>query len=119
MDRIDALMDILGRNLTSNKIISNFPAVSTQVREARYCYLEPHVSRTPKLRVSCAGKERCDPDYRVSRKSFAGYGLEFIVSGLGEVILDGKSWPLRPGTLFCYGPRTSHIISTEKRNPMT
>lgn len=98
---------------------SKLPAVSTQVTEARYCFLAQNISKAAKLHVSSAGRERCDPDYRVAREKFAGYAIEFVVAGRGMAVLDGQSWPLSPGTLFCYGPRTSHVITTDRAKPLT
>ena len=119
MDNFDCVMDILGlKYALKSKTVSKLPAVSTQVSEARYCFLEQRVSASRKLRVSCVGREQCHPDYRVARKRFAGYGIEFVASGQGEAVLNGKAWPLRPGALFCYGPRTSHVITTDNGKPM-
>lgn len=32
--------------------------------------------------------------------------------------MNGKSYPLRPGAIYCYGPRTKHIIETDADHPM-
>jgi AraC-like DNA-binding protein len=99
--------------------MNEFPPFSTQVDLARYGFLEPRTAKAKSLKIGCVGRERCRSDYRVERSSFAGYGIEFVAAGRGEVVLNGKSWPLRPGTLFCYGPRTAHVITTDRRDVLT
>lgn len=32
--------------------------------------------------------------------------------------MNGKSHALRPGAIYCYGPRTRHVIETDPENPM-
>ncbi len=32
--------------------------------------------------------------------------------------MNGKQYPLRPGAIYCYGPRTKHIIETDPDSPM-
>src|SRR5581483_8193568 len=99
--------------------MAKLPPLSTQVKEARYAYIESNQSRKGLIAISCVGKERCNPDYRMARESFVGYGMEFVSAGRGEVLLNGQSWPLCAGALFCYGPRTHHVITADSRSPMT
>jgi AraC-like DNA-binding protein len=95
------------------------PPTSTQVDHTRYCFLNTRVSKSRNLRIALIGTERCRPDYYVERAGFACYAIEFIVSGRGTAILDGKSYPLCPGTFFCYGPQTAHVIATDPGAVMT
>ncbi len=32
--------------------------------------------------------------------------------------MNGKQYPLRPGSIYCYGPRTKHLIETDPDSPM-
>jgi len=68
--------------------------------------------------VAAVGFEICRPEYVVERNSFSGYGLEFVVQGTGRVILNDNSYPLFPGVLFCYGPRTRHRITCDRSAPL-
>jgi AraC-like DNA-binding protein len=92
---------------------------SSQVERPLYCFLESHAAKSHGLRVTAVGMERCRPDYKVERSRFVGHTVEFVAAGLGAVELDGKSWPLGPGSLFCYGPRTPHVITTHREHVMT
>lgn len=59
------------------------------------------------------GRERCDPDYVVRRRKFGYTVLEFVAEGRGEVVLDGRRFPLEPGSLFAYEPKTDCEIHTD------
>lgn len=92
--------------------------LSQQVTGGRYFFLnlapEP---RTP-LALAMGGREHCNPDYHVERKSFPFYVLEFVESGRGTARLDGTAHALGPGTVFAYGPTTEYEVSSEPRDPM-
>ena len=74
---------------------------------------------SPELKVACAGKEYCDPDFRVARSDFPCFGLEFVSSGAGELVLGGRRHPLHAGVLFCYGPGVSQRIVNRADHRMT
>ena len=95
------------------------PSFSNQVSLSRYSFpcLEADVKKSPA--VVCIGRERCNPDYFLERRKFGAYGIEFVASGRGEILLNRKKHTLRSGTLFCYGPDTPHRITTDSRDPMT
>ena len=95
------------------------PAISEQVSRSKYCYLTNAIAPSPELKVACAGKEYCDPDFRVARHDFPCYGLEFVSSGAGDLFLDGRQYPLHAGILFCYGPGISHRIVNHAAHRMT
>ena len=95
------------------------PAMSGQVSQSRYGYLTTSIVPSPELKVACAGKEYCDPDFQVARNDFPCFGLEFVSSGAGSLALDGRQYPLHAGVLFCYGPGTSHRIVNHAAHRMT
>ncbi len=101
---------------TSNFTIPAF--FSKQVRDAVYYYR--HLNPTPgaEVQIVCGGREICRPDYVVSRENFRYYSIEFVSAGRGELLLAGKSYSLRPCTLFCYGPGIPHHITTDAHNPL-
>lgn len=99
--------------------MNELPPSSTQVDQSRICFLDPPSVAERKVKISCLGRERCREDYRISRLQFAGYGIEFVAAGSGMVFLDGRSSLLRAGTVFCYGPKTSHVITTNRHDVMT
>lgn len=95
------------------------PPLSSQVSAPRYCYLEGGVVPSREIKVTCAGRERCDPDYVVDRTGFPCFGLEFVAEGAGQLVLNGHSYPLHAGVVFCYGPKVSHRIVNGPDRPMT
>lgn len=98
--------------------MAKIPLLSLEVAASRYAYFgEPGRSHAG-LRVLLAGRERCLPSYRVRRKGFSGYGVEYVSEGAGEVILAGRAFPLFPGVLFCYGPKTAQDISSDPKRPL-
>ncbi len=90
-----------------------------QVSQPRYCHLEKAIIRSRSgLHVACTGYEICEPDYRVKRTRFPCYGLEYVESGTGTVKLNDRSFPLRAGVLFIYGPTTLHHIASDSKTPL-
>lgn len=93
--------------------------LAREVTASRYAYFGESSSAKAGLRVLLAGREQCLPGYRVQRKGFTGYGLEFVSEGSGQVLLNERSFPLFPGMLFCYGPKTSQDIISDPARPLT
>lgn len=92
--------------------------ISTQISSGEYYYLNLTPKKTEKETVICGGREQCAPDYRMEREGFRFYSIEFVSTGKGTLVLNGKSCPLRPGSLFFYGPGIPHIIETDPEAPM-
>lgn len=92
--------------------------VSTQVAEARRYFLDLQPRPTRDVTVVCGGSERVRADYRVERRTFPFFAIEFVAEGEGMLTLGGREWPLRPGSVFAYGPRVAHCIRTEPSRPM-
>jgi AraC-like DNA-binding protein len=84
---------------------------SPDVSESRRFYLDLSPSRNQPLVVVCGGVEQCTPDYAIKRDTFPFYSIEYVVRGSGQLNLKGRSYALKPGQLFAYGPGVSHHIS--------
>lgn len=92
---------------------------SQRVQHARYYYLNLTATGREDLAVVCGGVERCRPDYVMQRETFRYVSIEFVAAGSGQLVLDGKTQPLRPGMAFSYGPGIPHRIITDPHAPMT
>ncbi len=92
--------------------------ISTQVSSGEYYYLNLTPSKEMAEAVVCGGREQCAPEYRIERNGFRFHCIEFVSSGRGTLTLREKTYPLRPGAIYCYGPRTPHIIETDPEQPM-
>ena len=97
---------------------TSLPAFSVQVADASYASLDLAPRPVAGLVVSCAGRERCLPGYRVARDGYACHALELVVEGAGTLHLGGKKHRLQPGHLFTYGPGVPHVIETDPRRPL-
>ena len=97
---------------------SNAEFISTQVTSGEYYYLNLTPDKAAKETVVCGGREQCSPHYRIERNGFKFFSIEFVSSGRGTITIKGKSFPLRPGAIYCYGPRTKHIIESDPEHPM-
>lgn len=64
------------------------------------------------------GFERCAPDYRIDRRDFPWYSLEFVSQGTGTLYLDGREEALKAGSFFTYGPSVPHRIESSPENPL-
>ncbi len=95
------------------------PFISTQIEHGEYYFLDLAPAPDADLCVVCGGIETCAAGYRIDRRQFPYFGLEFVSAGEGEVVLAGRPFPLRPGLLFVYGPDTEHQITSASDAPLT
>ena len=86
---------------------------STQVSKSNRFYLELQPKRSRELIVVSGGCEHCLPDYEVHRGGFPFLTLEFISRGAGTLIMQGKTYHLRPGSVFVYGPGVIHQVTAD------
>ena len=91
---------------------------SAQVSDARRFYLELKPGAHRKITVVSAGWERCRSDYEIRRAGFSSPIIEFVSRGVGTLTLAGKTYELRPGTIFAYGQGTAHQIQTSADHAM-
>jgi len=94
------------------------PPFSSQVTDARYACLDMEPRPARELTVSCAGFERCLPDYRVERPGYGSFVWEFVAEGSGTLRLGSREIRLRPGHFFTYGPGVAHAIVSDSRRPL-
>jgi AraC-like DNA-binding protein len=96
----------------------DFSFLSKQVQRGDYYFLELEPRPRTALAVVCGGREVCGPSYLVDRDGFRYHSVEYVDSGSGTVTLDGRRFPLRPGSLFRYGPDVRHRITADAGPPM-
>ena len=92
--------------------------LSRQVADPRYFFLDLSAQTRAPLTLAFGGRERCHPDYRISRRHFGYHGLEYVASGHGWVTLNGKRTELRPGSVFAYSPEMHCEMGTAAGDPM-
>lgn len=110
MDIDGYIMDKIGHRVPSRLL-------SSQVSDPRYFFLDLAPDGMG-MAVTLGGRETCNPDYVIDRRSFAYYVIEYVSEGAGWVVLDGSRHELQPGSVFCYAPDTLCEIHTDPRHPM-
>ena len=91
---------------------------SEQVAKARRFYMDSSRFKNSQLQVICGGCEHTGPDFKIDRKDFPYYSIEFVASGSGTVILENVQYELGPGSIFSYGPGISQFITADSDKPM-
>lgn len=92
--------------------------VSKQVTDARRFFLNLNPSLDSPLEVVCGGVEKTRPEYIVDRDDFPYVAVEFVTEGEGTLRLGGLDYPLKPGSVFAYGPNTPHTIRSHAEHVM-
>jgi len=92
--------------------------LSTQITEASYYCPDRRKKNRSGLEVICAGRENCQPDYAIVRRTFPWMAVELVVQGEGWLKLKGQRFRLSVGTLFSYGPDVPHQITTDPERPL-
>ncbi len=92
---------------------------SLQVTGARRFYLNLNPAPGTRLALVSGGVEQCAPDYVIRRSSFPFYAIEFVARGCGRLKIGPVEHPLRPGSVFSYGPGVAHEISTDPCQRLT
>ncbi|MEO7099453.1 MAG: AraC family transcriptional regulator [Luteolibacter sp.] len=90
--------------------------VSQQVESSRLFFME--AGEDEGFNVVFGGFERCGPDYRIDRRDFPWFCLEFVSRGTGTICIGETQEDLRPGTFFLYGPGQHHQIASSAENPL-
>jgi AraC-like DNA-binding protein len=86
---------------------------SSQVLAAQRFFLDLDPAPDEPLTVVSGGCEHCAADYVIERAGFYHPTVEYVARGKGTVRLRGELHPLKPGTLFSYGPGIAHEIRTD------
>lgn len=92
--------------------------ISRQVLQGDYYFLDMEPRRRAALTVACGGREVCGPEYSIDRDGFRYLSIEYVDAGRGRVTIAGRTYPLRPGVLFSYGPAVPHRIEVDSGPPM-
>lgn len=93
--------------------------LSKQVSGTRYFFLNLAPSAGAKaVAVTLGGRERCNPDYEIRRRSYSYFGLEYVAEGAGVAELDGTRHELRAGSVFAYAPTMRCVMRTDPARPM-
>jgi AraC-like DNA-binding protein/quercetin dioxygenase-like cupin family protein len=77
---------------------------SPDVAVARRFYLDLNPPKRLKLAVVCGGLEYCATHYAIHRSNFPFFSMEYVARGSGALKLNRRSYVLRPGRVFSYGP---------------
>ncbi|NCG09128.1 MAG: helix-turn-helix domain-containing protein [Verrucomicrobia bacterium] len=105
--------------LKKDRDTGNYPNfISENVLEGRYYVHEPFTQGKNGFRVICAGMEVCQKAYRIDRKNFDYYAIEFIANGNCKLELDDKKSEIGSGCCFIYGPNTPHKIFSVGDKPL-
>ncbi len=91
---------------------------SNQVTGANRFYLDASGRSSRPLAVVCGGCEHCEPDYKIDRRDFPFYSIEFVARGKGTLTLQGQTTSLFAGKLFSYGPGVPHAIDADIDEPL-
>lgn len=92
--------------------------ISKRVLEGDYYFLDLEPAPDLPLAVVCGGRELCGAGYLIDRDGFRYHSIEYVAAGSGTVVLGGRTYALRPGSLFRYGPGVAHRITAESGAPM-
>ena len=90
--------------------------ISHEVESSRLFFLDPIEDEN--FAVVFGGFERCAADYRIDRRDFPWYSLEFVSHGAGTLHLGDTEAELMPGSFYIYGPSVPHRIETSPENPL-
>ena len=90
--------------------------VSQEVESSRLFFLD--LIEDENFAVVFGGFERCSADYRIDRRDFPWYSLEFVSHGSGRLRLGDAEAELAPGSFYIYGPSVPHTIETSPDNPL-
>jgi len=109
-------LGVRGIGFGVNEIREASSFVSRQVESSRLFFLES--GEDEDFTVVFGGFERCGPDYRIDRRDFPWFCLEFVNRGMGQLVLGGAAHDLRPGSFFLYGPELPHRIESSADKPL-
>lgn len=90
--------------------------VSHEVESSRLFFLDPIEDEN--FAVVFGGFERCSADYRIDRRDFPWYSLEFVSHGSGRLRLGDAEAELAAGSFYIYGPSVPHMIESSPDNPL-
>ncbi len=97
--------------------MQEFPLeLSPHIVKGRYAIL-PRGDSLMSGGVFMLGFEECAPEYRIERKNFSFWTLEFVAGGQGFYEEGGVQRRLRHGSVFTYGPHVAQHFGNEPKRP--
>lgn len=89
--------------------------VSQQIIDSRYLFLDLSTRPRRGFAVTCAGREACEPDYRLERDGFHYHAIEFVHSGSLELSWGDEVRQLEPGSVFNYDLESQFTLKALSR----
>ncbi len=90
---------------------------SPQVSAARRFYLNLTPPKRAPLAIISGGCELCAPEYEIHRETFPYSSIEYVVRGHGTLTLQNRTYALRAGVIFSYGPGVRQDIVADRTDP--
>lgn len=95
----------------TEKLDQTLPSfISKQISLGKYNFINLQPDPEAHLAVVCVGLEETSEDYSMHRDSYGYHAIEYIVSGNWKLKTDAGEWDLRPGAIYCYGPKVSYSL---------
>lgn len=94
------------------KDISSFKGLEDEV--LTYIY---HSTQKVPLSIECFGITFPNPNFHICRKDSTYFILEYIISGKGYLIVDGKKHTLQANDVYLLEPGSSHEYFADKDDP--
>jgi len=93
--------------------------LSEQVFDTRYFSFgkADDTSRVP-VNIFFGGIEHCLKEYQIERSGYPVFLMEYVVDGIGDLILDGIKHTLKRGCIFWYGPGIPCHLVTDPKRPL-
>ena len=94
------------------KDISSFKGLEDEV--LTYIY---HSSQKVPLSIECFGITYPNPNFHIRRTDATYFILEYIISGKGYLVIDGKKHTLQANDVYLLEPGSSHEYYADKNDP--
>ena len=98
--------------------LPNLPPVASEVVDSCYYFADSSFQAGASLSLLSAGRERCLPDYQVSRSDYPCVVIEFIFEGKGYLQMGEVIHDLYPGVIASYGLDVAHCLWSDPDCPM-
>ena len=94
------------------KDVSSFKGLEDEV--LTYIY---HSTQKVPLSIKCFGITFPNPNFHICRKASTYFILEYIISGKGYLVVDGKKYTLQANDVYLLEPGSSHEYYADKDDP--
>jgi len=102
----------------ARSLVGPHDLLSPQVSESRYFFLRRGSKSAGRSSLALGGREHCNPDYALDRRSYPYSVLEYVAEGAGTVELDGCRAELKPGSVFTTRLDTHAVMRTDPTRPL-